>query len=210
MRFTSILATFFAFAVASAQNNTIIVKVGANNGLTYDPPSVTANAGDIIAFQFLSKNHTVTQSTFATPCQIMTTPSAGIDSGYQAVAAGATEIPQWSFTVSNSSAPLWFYCAQTGHCTKGMVFAVNPTAAKSYDAFLANAMGNSTNSTSSTGSTPPSTTLNAGGALAGSGSSNSPQPSASSSSDNSGAASLIGSNAAIFATLAGLVASLVL
>lgn len=33
------------------------VKVGANNMLAFDPPSVTAAAGDTIAFVFQSKNH---------------------------------------------------------------------------------------------------------------------------------------------------------
>jgi len=42
----------------------------------------------------------------------MTTPTAGIDSGYMPVAAGATSFPQWSFTMTNASAPLWFYCRQ--------------------------------------------------------------------------------------------------
>jgi len=204
MRFTSITTACLFFAVAFAQSNTIFVKVGANNTLAYDPPFVTANTGDIIAFQFLARNHTVTQSTFASPCQFMTSPSAGIDSGYQAVSPGATEIPQWSFTVSNSSTPLWFYCAQVGHCKQGMVFAVNPTAAKSYSAFLANAVGNST---SSTGSTSPSS---ASGSVSRTGVSSGATPSASSSSNQSGAIGLPGSKAAMFATLAGLVAGLVL
>jgi len=196
-----------------AQGNTIIVKVGENNGLTYDPVSVTANNGDTVAFQFLAKNHTVSQSTFAAPCQLMTTPSPGIDSGFQAVPANATSIPQWSFTITNNSTPLWFFCRQVGHCQKGMVFAVNPTAQKSYSAFLANAMGNG----SSTSGHPTSSSGGSHGTPSpsdGSGVVASDLPSASTKNKVNGGLALYGgnfysSNAAII-TLLGFVAGLVL
>lgn len=55
----------------------------------------------------------VTQSTFANPCGIQTTPAQGIDSGFQFVAPNATDLPQWSFTIDNDTTPLWFFCAQT-------------------------------------------------------------------------------------------------
>ena len=76
-------------------------------------------------------SQTVTQSTFAAPCtpkyvyipllldlfidlQNHRTNPAGVNSGFQPVASGATSFPEWSFTVQNASAPLWFYCEQTG------------------------------------------------------------------------------------------------
>jgi hypothetical protein len=88
----------------------------------------------------------------------MTSPQQGIDSGFLPVAAGATEFPSWSFSISNATTPLWFYCKQKSpakykpisnksqvpalmphffysHCQAGMVFAINPTADKSFDAF---------------------------------------------------------------------------
>jgi plastocyanin len=198
MRFSSTIAVLLSLATAFAQNKTIIVKVGENNGTTFDPPSVTANNGDTVAFQFLAKNHTVTQSTFATPCQIMTTPNAGIDSGFQAVTPGAAQVPQWSVTVTNSSTPLWFFCRQTGHCQKGMVFAVNPTAAKNYSTFLANAMASNSSGSTSGGAPIPSSS--------GSGVSASNLPSAS----PNEAPALYPGNAAVIATLLGLVAGLVL
>lgn len=198
MRFSSTIAVLLSLATAFAQNKTIIVKVGENNGTTFDPPSVTANNGDTVAFQFLAKNHTVTQSTFATPCQIMTTPNAGIDSGFQAVTPGAAQVPQWSVTVTNSSTPLWFFCRQTGHCQKGMVFAVNPTAAKNYSTFLANAMASNSSGSTSGGAPIPSSS--------GSGVSASNLPSAS----PNEAPALYSGNAAMIATLLGLVAGLVL
>ncbi len=80
-------------------------------------------------------SQTVTQSTFADPCTRMTTPKEGIDSGFAPVAADATSLPQWTITIDDPSTPLWFFCAQTQHCQMGMVFAVNPTADKTFEAF---------------------------------------------------------------------------
>lgn len=77
--------------------------------------SVTAANGDTIEFQFLAKNHTVTQSTFASPCSNITDATGlvtGVDSGYQFVPANSTSFPVWSITVNNASTPLWFYCRQ--------------------------------------------------------------------------------------------------
>jgi plastocyanin len=145
MRFSVVVAAIVS--IASAAN--ITVKVGENAGLTFDPTSVTAAEGDVVQFEFVAKNHTVTQSTFAVPCEKMTTPTEGVDSGYVPVANGTTAFPTWSFTVNNASAPLWFYCAQTGHCAKGMVFAINPTANKSFAAFQAAAMASTTTSSAS-------------------------------------------------------------
>lgn len=145
MRFTAILAALPFIGAALAE--TIVVKVGANGTLAFDPAEVTAVNGDVIAFQFLSKNHTVTQSTFAQPCANIS--DTGLDSGFQPVAADATSFMQYSFTMTNVSGPLWFYCRQAGHCAKGMVFAVNPTAEKSFAAFQALAMGATANTTAS-------------------------------------------------------------
>ncbi|KAL1944445.1 hypothetical protein VTO73DRAFT_2875 [Trametes versicolor] len=139
MRFSAVVAALLPVGFALAQT-THTVKVGENGGLTYDPTSVTAANGDTIEFQFLSKNHTVTQSTFASPCSNITDATGlvtGVDSGYQFVPTNATSFPVWSITVNNASTPLWFYCRQAKHCQAGMVFAVNPTAAKTYEAFAA-------------------------------------------------------------------------
>ncbi|KAI0705944.1 Cupredoxin [Cytidiella melzeri] len=152
MHFSTLIAAFLVPATALAAN--IIVKVGNNGTLTYDPPSVTAVNGDVISFQFLSKNHTLTQSTFATPCQNIS--ANGLDSGFQFVPPNATTISQYSFTMTNVSGPLWFYCRQANHCQQGMVFAVNPTAQKTFAAFQANAMA-SGNATTTSGSATVST-----------------------------------------------------
>jgi plastocyanin len=147
MRLSIVAAALASVVVVSAAN--ISVLVGSNGTLTYQPSSVNASVGDTIAFTFTGGNHTVTQSSFATPCTAL---SGGITSGFVPANSSNTTLAQWSFTMTNASAPLWFYCQQTGHCQKGMVFAVNPTAAKSFAAFQAAAeSSNSTTNSTSTG-----------------------------------------------------------
>ncbi|KAH9989073.1 Cupredoxin, partial [Russula compacta] len=89
--------------------------------LQFSPNQVNASVGDTVEFIFMPKNHTVTQSSFAAPCQPM---ANGLDSNFQPVAPNASNVP--SFTVPvNATTPLWFFCKQTGHCEQGMVFAIN-------------------------------------------------------------------------------------
>ncbi|KAF5389901.1 hypothetical protein D9757_003598 [Collybiopsis confluens] len=132
----SVAAAILSVA-ASVQASTFNVLVGANNTLNFSPTNLTGVVnGDIVNFQFVSKNHSVVQSTFAAPCT-----AAGVSSGFQNVSdpTGASGFPTWSMTVENASAPLWFFCSQVlpanTHCQTGMVFAINPTAAKTFDAF---------------------------------------------------------------------------
>lgn len=192
MRFSTIIAALVPVAAVSAQQ-TFTVIVGGNNGLTFNPESVTAKAGDTIAFQFQSKNHTVTQSTFANPCTQMTTPTLGIDSGFLPVPAGASSFPQWSFSVDNATAPFWFFCKQTGHCSKGMVFAINPTADKTFDAYKAKAIATASNTTTSgTASSGSPSATSAGGAA------------------QTGSAMRMGSSAGGLLAIMGLVAGLTL
>jgi len=217
MRFSTFLAALLPVGAALAQNTTWTVKVGENGTLSYNPTSVQAQVGDTIAFQFVAKNHTVTQSTFANPCQNLTNPdgSTGIDSGFMFVnATNVTSFPQWSFTLNNASAPLWFYCRQTGHCEQGMVFAVNPTAEKSFNAFQANAMnstaanGTATSSTSGSSGASGSGSSNASGT--GSSSVGSPSASATGKGNNNGAGAVRMSGAAIAMTAVGVVAGVLL
>lgn len=143
MRFS--LAVAALAPVLSVYAADILVTVGAGGLLAFNPPNITAAAGDTVNFQFQSKNHSVTQSTFGNPCQIMTTPAQGIDSDFQPVDNTSATVPQWSFTVDNATTPLWFFCKQTNpanHCQKGMVFSINakPDGPKSYAVFQAAAM----------------------------------------------------------------------
>ncbi|KAF5358547.1 hypothetical protein D9756_001302 [Leucocoprinus leucothites] len=167
----SIVAFTLASALAASAAE-FTVAVGANNMLAFDPPSVMAQPGDMIHFEFQNKNHSVTQSTFASPCSKST---SGVDSGFMLVDAAATSHPIWTLQISDTT-PLWFYCAQTNpvpHCAAGMVFAVNPTADKTFDQFQtaakAGGSGNSTTEAPGSNSVIPAPTAlpTAGGAGAG-------------------------------------------
>ncbi|KAF8990466.1 hypothetical protein BDQ17DRAFT_367840 [Cyathus striatus] len=111
--------------------------------MAFHPPNVTAVAGDFIVFRIHNGNHSVTQSTFESPC----TPSpANISSGF--IHANSHK-RFWTYKVSHKAAraPVWFYCQQTNpknFCHAGMVFAINPRL--SYPAFLQAAMTSSSNS----------------------------------------------------------------
>jgi len=146
-------ASILASAVSAVQHN---VVVGDGNANVFAPTSLTGVvSGDTIAFTFFSKNHTVTQSTFPAPC--VSKPD-GVNSGFVPVDAANATKPEWSIRIDNVTDPLWFYCAQGAHCKAGMVFAINPTAEKTYDAFLAAAKGAAPSSTASSGGSPTSGT----------------------------------------------------
>ncbi|TFK88781.1 Cupredoxin [Polyporus arcularius HHB13444] len=139
-----------AATTASAPSSTAshVVTVGANGALAFSPDNLTAKIGDTVTFSFSSKNHTVTQSSFANPCTPLGESSAnglvGFDSGFMPVAADASDLPEFTITV-NDTAPIWVYCKQTNpssHCKQGMVLAINaPATGNTFDAFLANAKG---------------------------------------------------------------------
>lgn len=148
MKFYSVALAALLPIVVSAVD--IPVAVG-QNGLTFEPSSVTAREGDVIVFTFYPKNHTVTESNFATPCTKDVDDDAGQpdadaddivpDSGFIPVDS-VDALRSWNYTVTDSDDSVWFYCAQTqpvNHCTSGMVFAVNPTAERTFAAFQANA-----------------------------------------------------------------------
>ncbi|KAG8963563.1 hypothetical protein FRC00_005800, partial [Tulasnella sp. 408] len=152
------LAAVSALAVAPLARAVVHeVTVGGSAGLVFTPNQITgAVEGDIIHFTFQAQNHTATQSSFDTPCEMI--PKGGFDTGFQPVDAAATSFPTYDLPI-NGTDPVWVFCAQGTHCQAGMVFAVNaPTEDKTFDRFMANAMGMSSVSMSmpmSTGSTQP-------------------------------------------------------
>jgi len=153
---------------ASLQGNVIKVTVGGPGILAFNPPHVQALPRDTIVFEFHEKNHTVTQSAFASPCaKLNSNGSAGFDSGFFPVAANATTFPTWNLTINDTS-PIWAYCRQPTHCGSGMVFAVNSdeSSARNFSAFqsLAEAL-NGTAATSSAIPTQTATSSHTGGAL---------------------------------------------
>jgi len=151
----------------SAAGTTHTVTVGANGALAFSPNQFAAAIGDVVEFQFMAKNHTATQSTFAAPCEKeqFTTSSVGFDSGFMPVAANATGFPTFSITI-NETTPVWVYCRQTNpvdHCGSGMVLGINSNettgSTKTFADFQALAMqingtsnGTSSSNSSSSGS----------------------------------------------------------
>lgn len=143
---------------SSLTGSVINVVVGDNGTLTFNPPFVVASPRDTIVFEFRTKNHTITQSSFEDPCRKLSLTSNvtdSFDSGFMPVAAGSTAFPTFNITV-NDTAPTWGYCRQTGHCGMGMVFAINPdqSSARSFSAFQTLATEINGTSTSTTGASP--------------------------------------------------------
>jgi len=135
---------------STSQDHRIIV---GGTTLTFEPANITAQPGDTITFEFHQKNHTITQSSFANPCQMLasnsTSGQVGFDSGFMPVSANATTFPTYTVQVNDTS-PIWAYCRQTGHCGDGMVFAANAneSSANTFEAFEAGAKKEESNTTS--------------------------------------------------------------
>lgn len=170
---SALAATTTSSSTASTSTGQVkvhVVKVGNANGtLAYSPNNVKANVGDMVQFQFAPNNHTVTQSTFAQPCQPIAMNMAGVTgfySGFMPVSASSTTTPTYTIMVNNTT-PIWLYCSQGKHCQNGMVMVINenPATNKTLAAFKALAAqatvnlpggatsAGTTGSTGSTGST---------------------------------------------------------
>ncbi|CAK7209279.1 hypothetical protein SBRCBS47491_000390 [Sporothrix bragantina] len=159
-----------ASAVAAGAGATHTVTVGGPKGLQYEPSSLVANVGDMVIFTFLSTNHTVSQSAFATPCELL---AGGMDSGFQPNVNNSVNPPPQVALQVMVDTPLWFYCRQKNHCGQGMTFSINPTANKTQAMFQQMAIaqnGTGTGSaitgnggTTAAGGTTGTTTTAAGG-----------------------------------------------
>ncbi|KAH4354193.1 hypothetical protein HBI81_256760 [Parastagonospora nodorum] len=120
-----------------AWHSTSTVTVGRGGELVFSPSTLNASVGSTIAFNFLSINHTLTESTLMDPCQ----SNSGFDSGFQQFNPTNTS---GRFVVEykvSSIKPKWFFCAQIAprsHCHAGMVFSLNPVGA--HDTFMQNAL----------------------------------------------------------------------
>jgi plastocyanin len=68
--------------------------------LGYSPESITAAVGDMVVFEFMQKNHTATQSTFAEPCKAK---AGGMDSGFMPNPEGKAGVT-WNMTVETTEA----------------------------------------------------------------------------------------------------------
>ncbi|KAF4451378.1 serine-threonine rich [Fusarium austroafricanum] len=116
---------------AAAASHT--VTVGGPGGLVYQPEELhNVPIGDTVVFEFLSQNHTVSQSGFEKPCDLLT---GGMDSGFMANPNNTVSPPPQVAMQVMVDTPLWFYCKQGNHCGQGMVFSINPTAEKTQAKF---------------------------------------------------------------------------
>ncbi|KAG8162411.1 hypothetical protein KVR01_008176 [Diaporthe batatas] len=181
MQFTTAALAVMA-GVASAQKVQVVTVSTANNSLVYTPDNIKASAGEMVQFQFVAGNHTVTQSTFDQPCtpisSIMSNVT-GFHSGYQPAAASQQSgmIPTYTVMI-NDSKPIWLYCAQGKHCQNGMVMVINENtaanASRSLTEFKALAAKATSNTAPSGGSTTGGTTGTGSGTGSESGSGASP------------------------------------
>lgn len=104
------------------------VIVGGGTSLTFNPPILQDAQGSRVHFDFLGKNHTLTESTFDAPC----TKLQGTDVDTDFNNFNPNDVPNlrpFDYTFA-SDKPRFFYCKQgvgtaNSHCGKGMVFAVN-------------------------------------------------------------------------------------
>ncbi|KAF5630560.1 serine-threonine rich protein [Fusarium sp. NRRL 52700] len=109
------------------------VTVGGPGGLVYQPEELdNIPIGDTVVFEFLSQNHTVSQSAFDKPCALL---EGGMDSGFMPNPNNTVSPPPQVAMQVMVDTPLWFYCKQKGHCGKGMVFSINPSAEKTQSKF---------------------------------------------------------------------------
>ncbi|KAI0318493.1 hypothetical protein OF83DRAFT_1171065 [Amylostereum chailletii] len=167
--FYTLLPSLLLLVSVHAQQIFNVTVGGANGELVYNPTTVNAQPGDQVVFTFNPKNHTVTQSSFAQPCNAL---QGGFDSGFKPVQAGAASPAPFTVTVNDTN-PIWVYCRQAAntpqsHCGQGMVFAVNPGADGSQNSFanfqaaaLAVGAGLQTTTALASTSAPASTTYTA-------------------------------------------------
>jgi plastocyanin len=74
----------FGSGVPPAPVPTHVVQVGPRGALVFEPPEVSASMGDVIRFNFVSGNHTATQSSLEQPC----VANGGFDTGFIGVGDG--------------------------------------------------------------------------------------------------------------------------
>ncbi|KAF9552448.1 hypothetical protein CPC08DRAFT_714606 [Agrocybe pediades] len=143
-------AATLAFAsVAAAQQVVTVGGTPGAAGFIFSPSNFTAKNGTVVTFQFtgIPGNHSVTQSSFPTPCEPL---AGGFDSGNIFINTTQATTPTFNLTITNDSKPIWFFCKQlnpTPHCGQGMVGSINaPASGNTFDKFLsaAKAVGTAT------------------------------------------------------------------
>lgn len=146
-------ATMATMGSGGGNGATHTVIVAPSQGvLRYVPAFVNAQPGDTVMFKWGANNHTVTKGSALLPCN--KTEDAPFATGLQ----------NKDFTfmqVVNDTSPTWFYCANPGHCQKGMFGVINPpmaagsnsSAGQWMPAHLSNSSSSSNSSMSASNST---------------------------------------------------------
>lgn len=78
--------------------------------LMYNPETVMAAVGDTVEFMFMQMNHSVTQSTFAAPCNKM---AGGMDSGFMPNPSGEVGKVTWQMKVTTTDPVCKYTCRAT-------------------------------------------------------------------------------------------------
>jgi plastocyanin len=145
MKFSAALACIAALIVPALAVDITVIVGAAEDGSpanVFRPNQIQANVGDRVQFQFRGGNHTVTQSSFPNPCaqQFNTaTNQPGFTSPFIPFNAAAGTIGVYTLEITQTTSPIWFFCARNPHCNNGMVGAINPPAAgdKTFDRWVA-------------------------------------------------------------------------
>ncbi|ELR05823.1 hypothetical protein GMDG_01900 [Pseudogymnoascus destructans 20631-21] len=135
---SSSTTTSAASTATSSAPGLQIVTVGDNNAIAFSPDTITAAVGSSIEFVFFPPIHSVTQSTFESPCAPLAN-GTGFWSGAFTTASGKNANV---FTlIVNDTNPIWFFCATPSHCEAGMAGVINPSSngSESLDQYKASA-----------------------------------------------------------------------
>ncbi|PPQ87443.1 hypothetical protein CVT25_008179 [Psilocybe cyanescens] len=122
-------ALLFVALAASACAKTIVITVGGNTtsdpGAVFNPQTVVADTGDVVLFNFTQGNHTVTQSTFPSPCTAVHFTNStinGFDTSFRDTRNG-TAITDFTLTITDNTTTIWFFDWNT--CPEGGVGGIN-------------------------------------------------------------------------------------
>ncbi|KAI0302343.1 hypothetical protein B0F90DRAFT_1667553 [Multifurca ochricompacta] len=149
-----------------AAAKTIVITVGGNT-TTFVPQSVAAALGDIVTFNFVSGNHTATESTFSNPCipaHETDITINGFDSGFRETRSNTSgSILTVPILIQNVNHTFWFF--DYNSCGEGGVGVINDneSSTETLAGFVRNAIrlngtSSSDNTSTSTSSRPSSTT----------------------------------------------------
>lgn len=75
-----------------------------------------ADVGDVIVFEFRAGTHSLTESTFGSPCKRL---DGGVDSSILANPERADPGPKFKHVVTDEK-PHFFHCVHKKHCGRGM------------------------------------------------------------------------------------------